>query len=373
MKRILHISKYYFPFRGGTEVVAQDIAEGLTDFENRVLAFNHEKGNRKDYVNGIEVIRVNCFAKIASQSLSLRYYPILKKIIKGWQPDAIHFHHPNLFVASFLNLLLPKKTKLIVHWHLDIVKQKYLYMLLKGVEKRLLRRADVIIVTSNEYAESSKPLTPFMDKVKVIYNGIQTGRLEIQGGDLEKITRIKSRYDNRNIIFFIGRHVPYKGLDYLLDAEKHVRQECVFVIAGKGPMTDELKVKTNSSRVFFVDRLSEDDLRCYLHAADIFAFPSITKNEAFGLALAEGMYSLCAPVTFTIEGSGVNEVSLNGVTGIEVENRNAEKFAEALDTLLSDTELRLKYARAAKERVEQYFTVEQEQSQFTQLYKELLK
>ena len=45
----------------------------------------------------------------------------------------------------------------------------------------------------------------------------------------------------------------------------------------------------------------------------IFCFPSITRNEAFGIALAEAMYCGKPAVTFTIEGSGVNFVSLDGV------------------------------------------------------------
>lgn len=42
-KRILHISKYYFPFRGGIEQTAQDCVNALAlDFEQKVICFNHE-------------------------------------------------------------------------------------------------------------------------------------------------------------------------------------------------------------------------------------------------------------------------------------------------------------------------------------------
>ena len=91
---------------------------------------------------------------------------------------------------------------------------------------------------------------------------------------------------------------------------------------------------------------------------DIFCFPSVTKNEAFGLALAEGMYFGHPAVTFTIEGSGVNYVSINGVTGIECPNGDSKAYAEALKTLASDTELREKYGEAARARVIENFTFE---------------
>ena len=68
-----------------------------------------------------------------------------------------------------------------------------------------------------------------------------------------------------------------------------MKSYCVFVIAGSGPLTDELKADCHSDRVRFVGRLKDDELRWYHYAASVFAFPSITKNEAFGVALAESL------------------------------------------------------------------------------------
>ena len=80
------------------------------------------------------------------------------------------------------------------------------------------------------------------------------------------------------------------------------------------------------------------------------------KKEAFGLALAEAMYYEKPAVTFTIPGSGVNYVSLDGVTGIEVENRNVEKYAEALKKLSAENrDIRDRYGKADKKRVEENF------------------
>ena len=373
-KRILHVSKYYYPFRGGTEVVCQDIAEGLMgEYENKIICFNHEKGDKTDWVNGIEVIRCGCFCKVASQSLSFSYYSNLKRVIREWKPDAIHFHHPNPFVTALLLNLVPRDVKLVVHWHLDIFKQRFLYACLKWQERRLLERADAVIVTSTKYRDGSLPLKPYLNKVSVINNGINTDRLQMREGDEQRIAALQEKYGNRPIIFFVGRHVPYKGLDNLVEAEKYIHSDCVIVIAGEGPLTRELKSKANSDRVIFVGNLSEDDLRIHLYASQIFAFPSITKNEAFGLALAEAMYCGCVPVTFTIPGSGVNVVSVHDITGIEVENRNIKLYAEAIDRLLSDEALRLKYASHARQRVEEHFTVAQEQKSALLFYRKLLE
>ena len=52
--KILHISKFYFPYIGGTEQVARDCVNALTDeYSQEVICFNHEKGDVVDYIDGV--------------------------------------------------------------------------------------------------------------------------------------------------------------------------------------------------------------------------------------------------------------------------------------------------------------------------------
>ena len=85
----------------------------------------------------------------------------------------------------------------------------------------------------------------------------------------------------------------------------------------------------------------------------VFCFPSITKNEAFGLALAEAMYYGKPAVTFTIPGSGVNEICPNGQTGIEVPNRDVDAYAKAIRTLADDERLRARLGANGRKRAEE--------------------
>ena len=122
-------------------------------------------------------------------------------------------------------------------------------------------------------------------------------------------------------------------------------------------MTESLKsLSEGDEKVEFIGKVNNSALRAYMLACDIFCFPSITKNEAFGIALAEAMSYSKPSVTFTIEGSGVNYVSVGGETGIEVENCNVEKYARAIEMLASDSVLRDNYGAEAKKRVELLFT-----------------
>lgn len=136
-------------------------------------------------------------------------------------------------------------------------------------------------------------------------------------------------------------------------------------------MPFDLKMQCQSDRVFFVGRLSDDELRWYHYVASVFAFPSITKNEAFGVALAEAMYCYTPAITFTIPGSGVNWVNLDGVTGIECPNKDSKAFAAAIDKLLSDEKLAQQYAEAAHQRVIENFTIPKMMERMNEVYEEL--
>ena len=129
---------------------------------------------------------------------------------------------------------------------------------------------------------------------------------------------------------------------------------------------------TTSERVKFVGRIPNDYLRCYYYASDIFAFTSCTKQEAFGIALAEAMYCGSVPVTFTIEGSGVNWVSIANQTCEEVPLGDVKAYAAAIDKLLSDNDLYMQYATAGKERIATMFTCEQSNKEANKIFHKLI-
>lgn len=369
--RILHISKYYSPYLGGVENICKYLVEGAVKHETAVVCFNDKCKDIIEEVNGHKVYRVATWINVARQALSLSYFWVLKKAIKEFKPDVIQFHWANPFPAWVLLCVIPKNVKLIIHWHMDIIKQKHIYPFIKPVETALLKRADMVCVTSPQYRDGSLPLQPFKDKVRIVQNAMDEDNFILRDGDVGKINAIKAKYGNKPIVFFIGRHIQYKGLPHLIEAEKYVKSDCVFVIAGSGPLTDDLKAQCKSSRVHFIGRLSDEDLKLYHYAASVFAFPSVTKNEAFGVALAEAMYCGTPAVTFTIPGSGVNWVSLNGETGIEVPNGDDKAYAEAVDKLIEDKELNKKYGVAGHQRVVENFTIPKMVAVQEKCYKEL--
>lgn len=370
MKRVLQITRAYYPRFGGIEQVTRDIVHALNamdGIEQKVICLGDDgadgdlvrKRNQtvRDMIDGTEIIRCGSVCQLASQLISLTYPFELRRVMRKFDPDIVIFHYPNPFMAAFLLAHRRRKFKLVVYWHLDITKQKILGKLFYGQNLSLLRRADMICPTSSQYIDGSKFLQSFRSKCHVLHNCIDTERLKITDRTTARADDILKRYDGKILCFALGRHVPYKGYDYLIKASGYLDDRFRFVIAGQGPLTESLKKQAADDRkIIFTGRISDEEAIAYYQACDIFCFSSITKNEAFGLALAEGMYFGKPAVTFTIPGSGVNFVNLDGVTGIECPNGDSKAYAEAIKKLATDPKLREKYGEAARQRVLENFT-----------------
>lgn len=343
--RILHLPNYYFPHVGGIEVTAKDLVnafaeQGIT--EQKVLCMNDgSKITVHDDVDGIEVIRCASPVKLFSQSLSLEYGIELGKLFKTFKPDLVVLHWPNPFTAFNLLRYSNENFKFILYWHSDIIKQKYLGKLMNGIAIKLAKRADTIIATSPNYIEGSEILRANREKCIAIPSCIDPDRFKITPEIEQKAEAIRQEHKGKTFCFAFGRHVPYKGFEYLEEAKQY--------------LPDDIDVMIG-------ENLSQEGLIAHLAACDIFCFPSITKNEAFGLGLAEGMLFAHPAVTFTIPGSGVNYVSLGGVTGIECPNRDSKAYAEAIVRLSKDKDLRDTLGRQARQRVLDNFTYDRYKS-----------
>lgn len=369
MKRVLHIPNYFPPHVGGVEQVASDIVDSLKGkYEQVVFAFNHTKEDSKECVDGVTIYRCGTQIKISSQAISFGYGKKLKELINEFNPDIIHFHYPNPFAAHYL-LKCDTKAKIIVHYHSDIIKQKILKKFFIGQTQELLQKAYKIIATSPQYIEESEFLPQFKEKCKLIPNCINNNRLVMTEEDYAEAKKIRDKYTDKVICLFVGRHVPYKGLAYLIQAADYLNSNIVLRIAGQGKLTESLKKqakgKKNIEFIGIVPQLGRE-----LDACDIFTFPSITKNEAFGIALAEAMWFRKPAVTFHIEGSGVNYVGIRDLTCLECENGNIIQLANAINKLAEDKSLREYLGNNAHERVNELFLFESFKENIIELYGE---
>ena len=166
----------------------------------------------------------------------------------------------------------------------------------------------------------------------------------------------------------VGRLVPFKGFDDLIDAcAELARRRIDFVcdIIGDGPLRETLQAKIEqldlSSRVNLLGSLSQGAVLEKLQAADIFALASTTDTQGatdvFPTVILEAMASARPVVSTRL--AGIPELVVDGQTGMLAPPGDSAAFAHALEELLRDPELRLRFGDAGRARIEQHFRIEQ--------------
>lgn len=370
--KILQITNYFPPHIGGIEKVSYDVANILSKEHEVVnLCFNDSKNYKEELCDDNLVIRCKVWTKISSQQISFDFKKVLKRIAREFNPDVIHFHYPNPLQAYHLLKILDKRKdiKLIIHYHLDITKQKILKHLFTNQTKKLLDRAVKVIATSPNYVEGSQFLTLVKDKVKIIPNTFNEKLLHPNDNVLKLVNEIKEKYKDKYLVFFVGRHVSYKGLIYLIKATKFLSDDYRIVIAGQGPLTFQLSQNINPI-IEFIGSIDDDMKLAYLMSCDCFAFPSISKNEAFGIALLEAMVAKKPSVTFRVNGSGISYVCPKGVCGLEARLYDYRELASNITKICEDNELNEMLGANAYNRALRLFSIDNFNNLILRLYKD---
>src|SRR6266487_5637089 len=204
-------------------------------------------------------------------------------------------------------------------------------------------------------------------KIHRVYNGIDLARFPTPQYDTARSAAALANtlgvapYEVPRIIS-VGRLVAFKGFEYLIDAcAELARRGFDFVcdIIGGGPLRDSLQAKIESlhlsSRINLLGSLSQQAVLEKLRSADIFALASVTDaqgaSDVFPTVILEAMASACPVVSTRL--AGIPELVVDGETGILVSPGETAALTEALAQLLCDRELRLRYGRAGRMRIEQ--------------------
>lgn len=362
--KILHIGKYYFPYSRGIETYLKNLCERLVEaVDLEVIVANDCAKTVHEEINGVRVTRLGRLFEFASTSFCFA----LPFVMRKRKPDIVHIHLPNPW-AELCYFLAGCPGKLVVSFHSDIIRQKFLLQLHKPLHKAFLKKAAKIIVATPRHTEFSPFLSKLpKEKIEVIHYGIDSK--EIQTFDWELKEEIIKK-TGRPLILFVGSLVYYKGLEILLQSAKNV--DCQrpgvcsgnphFLLIGTGSLENKLKRMTKElgieKNVHFFGNADNETLKAAYNACDIFVLPSNYRSEAFGIVQLEA-FAAGKPVISCNLPSGVPYVNQDGKTGIIVPPNDPKALAEAINQLLRDDDLREKLGRRALERVEKRFTADQ--------------
>lgn len=364
--RVLHVGKFYPPARGGMEKVLQVLAEaerGAVD--NHVLVANESRTTVHETVNGVPVTRVGAVKRVGAVAVC----PTFPYWMRRQPADVMVIHEPNP-VALVAHALTRPRVPVIFWVHAEVVRPAWKYKLFyRPFLRRILRLSARIVVASPQVAEQAAELQPFRAKCVVIPYALDPEQHALTPAIAARVAAIRAG-GPEPLVLFVGRLVPYKGVDVLIRALALVNARAVIV--GDGPLRADLEALAQTcgvaGRVRFAGNASSDELAALYNACDLFVLPSVTRAEAFGMVQIEAM-SCRKPVICTDLPSGVPWVNQHGETGLVVPPGQVEPLADAIRTLLDDPALRARMGDAGRARVESQFSIARLVEQTTTLYR----
>lgn len=363
---VLHVGKFYPPYRGGIESHLHTLCRELTKLITvNVIVANEGHRLRESVIDGVRVRRLPRLFNLSGTPVC----PTMVREIRNADADIIHLHLPNP-LAALAYLASRHQGRLVITWHSDIVRQKTIGRMLGPLDDAILGRASALIASSPNYVDSSPILSRNRDRCRVIPFGIDADAFGPR--DADTAAKIRTRYGPR-IVLAVGRMVYYKGFEYLIRAMAGVRGHLLLV--GEGPLLRKLERQAFDAgamdRITFLGRVSQEEMIGYFHAADVFVMPSIARSEAFGIAQLEAM-ACGKPVVNTWLKSGVPFVSIDGETGVTVGPSDADALAAAINRLFDDPILRNRLGAAAARRAREEFSVEVMVDRTLELYREVM-
>jgi glycosyltransferase involved in cell wall biosynthesis len=303
--------------------------------------------------------------------LGFQYF--LQCLSASKKADVVHLHAPNM-LGALCALFIPSRTRLLVHWHSDVLNKGFLGKILRPLESALLRRANSIVTTSQVYADASGTLAPFKGKIAVVPIGVPDTKYEGSNSQLPSV--LESQIGSRKIVLAVGRLVPYKGFNVLIQAAQQLIKDSIVLIVGGGPLQQELQHAIDQQgledRVVLAGRLSDAALHALFERATIYCLPSTYRAEAFGVVLLEAMTYGLPIVASDIPGSGVPWVNQHGVSGLNVPIGDEKALADACNQILESEELRSRLSQGARQRFLTEFTEDVSVKRMMSAYDRLL-
>ena len=351
--RILELGKFYPPHHGGMETLLRVWSEGFARLGARVdcVVANDAPRTVHEDLNGVCVHRLTSYGTLFSTSVCPGYLDGARR----YPADLWQAHFPNP-LADVACLRGDRSTPLVLTYHSDVIRQAFLMRFYRPLMQRLLERASCITVATPQHIEFSPWLGPYRDKCEVIPFGINLARLEHSPAVAAAEEALRREAGGRPIVLTIGRLVGYKGQTHLIAALREL--DATLWLVGTGPLEQELRNQVAAlglaDRVRFWGAVAEERLPALLHACDVFALPSVTPNEAFGLVQVEAM-ACGKPVVSCALRSGVPFVNQDGVTGLIVPPGEAGALAVALRRLIGNDALRACLGEAGRKRAWQEF------------------
>lgn len=372
--RIAQVSPWFYPHLGGVESHVFSLSAQLAKrgHDITVVTSLHDGAPEKEEMLGFRIIRV----KPLTVALRTPVTPRMKSVLMNLGVDLIHAHSPPPLSSYYGSRVAKRKSvPFIVTYHCDIEIGTPFGSLLSGIYARTfgnltIRRASRIIVTSRTYAATSRAIWSYSPEI--IPNAVD-GDLFNPGVDGTRVKRRHGIGDEEKVILHVGRVVPHKGIEHLVEATKYV-DDARLLIVGEGSFLSSIRRLVRDldlgGKVVLAGRVPREQLPQYYAACDLFVLPSVSRLEAFGIVALEAM-ATGKPVVVT-DIPGVREVITDGREGLLCDPVNPKDLTEKINYVLANDELRQIMGRRAREKVESEFAIEKVSERIEKVYESVL-
>lgn len=334
--RIAMVCARYAPFVGGVETHVRMIGERLASrgFEVEVLTTDPTWTlPRVSELNGVTVRRFRAFAPAQSYYFAPGLYERLREDPERYDLVHAHSYHsfPSLFAA-----LAKREAPLVFtpHYHGTghTLFRELAHVPYRKVGRLAFEKADEIICVSNyELGLVAAAFAGAGRKASVIPNGVASE-------ELEGTERTPSRSGS---VVYVGRLERYKRVESIIRAVPRLPDGSSLAIIGDGPDRERLeRVVSDLSlgdRVSILGYLPRAQVLDELGHAD--AAVSLSKHEAYGVAIAEALY---IGVPCVVSGDSALTEFANGVNCISVADADdPAEVASAISRASASAEARV--------------------------------
>lgn len=296
----------------------------------------------------------------------------LTELIGELQPDIIHAHSTYVIfnkVIAKLRLMTNLKIPVVVTVH-GLPKP---LILPDGKETTDYNEFvadfefDLVLAVSKNVARTIKKYLDldFHELVHVLYSGIDLSVFR-------PLPELEKQWD----LAFMGRLETMKSVDLfpeMLSILKRKFPNLTMMMTGEGSLKNslfsEFEEQGVASMVEYLGVVEPKEVPVLINKSRIFIYPS--RQEPFGLSIVEAM--ACGVPVVTTDVFGPCEIVSNNYDGVAVPPENVEALTEAVEALLSDSNLRNRIGKNAVETAHERFDINQHVRELVTTYDKLIE
>jgi glycosyltransferase involved in cell wall biosynthesis len=349
--RILIVLTYFKPYKSGLTIYAQRQAEALAALGHDVTVLTSQfdpdlPGTEIDM--GVKIHRLPVAFRL-SKGVIMPQMPF-----KAWkliqQSDVVNCHLPQADAALVAALAKLQGKPVVSTYHCDIQMPTGVINALAGWGATIAnhicaRLSDAVVHNTRDFAEHSKFLSSYLDKLTVIHPPIVVDQVSS-----EEIDQFLKKYEidpSRKIIGMVARLASEKGVEYLVAAMPNILQvfedsQVVFVgnyqdVIGESAYKEKVMpmIRKLGDRWKFLGIISDIEKSAFYNICDVLVLPSINSTESFGMVQVEGM--ICGVSVVATDLPGVRRPVQSTGMGKIVPIKNSQALAKGIIEVLQSS------------------------------------